>query len=142
MHRDHYPAPTASYAAELAFVTPERVQWSINTFKPNKAAGPDGLKPVVLQHLGPKMIARITQFYRTSFLMGYVPTTLCMSKVVFIPKAGKDKYDMPKAFRPISLTNCLFKVMERLVLNELECRKDQGNIFFFYYYYRTTHYRT
>ena len=107
--------------ADLDFVTVERVTWSINSFKPNKAAGPDGIKPLVLQQLGPNMLSRLTQFYRTSFRIGYVPTMLCTSKVVFIPKPGKETYRVPKSFRPISLSNCLFKVMERLVLNELEC---------------------
>ena len=36
------------------------------------------------------------------------------AKVVFIPKIGKDKYDEPKSFRPISLTNYLLKGLERL----------------------------
>ena len=36
------------------------------------------------------------------------------AKVVFIPKIGKDKYDEPKSFRLISLTNYLLKGLERL----------------------------
>nr|XP_034177372.1 uncharacterized protein LOC117602918 [Osmia lignaria] len=37
------------------------------------------------------------------------------SKVVFIPKPGKDNYDLAKSYRPISLTSFLLKTLERLV---------------------------
>ncbi len=36
-------------------------------------------------------------------------------KVVFIPKLGKDDYSVPKAYRPITLSNFLLKVMERVI---------------------------
>jgi Reverse transcriptase (RNA-dependent DNA polymerase) len=36
-------------------------------------------------------------------------------KVIFIPKPGRDSYEMAKAFRPISLTSFFLKTMERIV---------------------------
>ena len=38
----------------------------------------------------------------------------------FIPKPGKDRYDQAKSFCPISLSSYTFKVLERVVLRELE----------------------
>ena len=105
---DH-PAPPANLSKllveenrEVAFITEERVRWSINSFKPNKAPGPDGIKPLVLRNLGPKLLKRLTTFYRASVTLGQLPTGMCQSKVIFIPKAGKDDYTIPKAFRPVS----------------------------------------
>ena len=37
------------------------------------------------------------------------------TKVVFLPKPGKDSYQKPNSWRPISLTSFLLKTMERLV---------------------------
>ena len=105
---------------KVKYITQQRVQWSINTFKPNKSAGLDGITPLALQKLGPRMIKRITYFYKKSVIAGYVTTPLCESKVIFIPKGGRDDYTVPKAFRPISLTSYLLKVLERVILNELE----------------------
>ena len=102
------------------FITADRVRWAINTFKPNKAAGLDGIKAVALKNCGPKMIQRLTTFYQASLLLSYVPSQLCLSKVIFLPKPGKVDYSKPKAFRPISLTSILFKVLERIALNEIE----------------------
>ncbi len=36
-------------------------------------------------------------------------------KVVYIPKKGKDDNSMPKAYRPITLSNFLLKVMEKVI---------------------------
>ena len=45
---------------------------------------------------------------------GYTPQIWRQSKVIFIPKLGKDDYSKAKSFRPISLTPFLFKTLERL----------------------------
>jgi hypothetical protein len=36
-------------------------------------------------------------------------------RVIFIPKPGRDSYELAKSFRPISLTSLFLKTMERLV---------------------------
>ena len=43
-----------------------------------------------------------------------------MSKVVFIPKPGKDDYTKAKSFCPSTLTSHVFKTMEKVILNHLE----------------------
>jgi hypothetical protein len=43
-----------------------------------------------------------------------------LSKVIFIPKAGKDDYAQPRAWRPISLMSFVFKTLKRLLLWQLE----------------------
>ena len=92
-----------------------RVKAAINSFQPMKAAGPDELKPVVLQHLGEKGIAAITDLFRQSITLAEVPRRWRKMKVVFIPKTGKSDYSVPKAYRPITLSNFLLKAMERVI---------------------------
>ena len=48
--------------------------------------------------------------------LGYTPKKWLASRVVYIPKEGKDDYTQVRSYRPISLTNTCFKVLERLVL--------------------------
>jgi hypothetical protein len=36
-------------------------------------------------------------------------------RVIFIPKQGRDSYELAKSLRPISLTSFFLKTMERLV---------------------------
>jgi hypothetical protein len=49
-----------------------------------------------------------------------VPKLWQKSRVVFIPKVGKDTYENPRSYRPISLTSFFFKTMERVNLWMLE----------------------
>ena len=85
-----------------------------------KTAGPDEIKPIVLQKLPQSTIKRITRIYRASIELGYMPNEWKRSEVVFIPKPGKDNYQKAKSFRPISLTSFLLKGLERIVGWHLE----------------------
>lgn len=99
-----------------AFITQEKVVEAAKTFGDYKAAGPDGLQPCVLKHIGANTLTRICDIYKASYLLGHVPSNWCKSKVIFIPKTGKDDYTKPRSFRPISLSPFMLKIMERIVL--------------------------
>ena len=53
--------------------------------------------------------------FKAIYSTGYIPLELCKSRVVFIPKPLKNYYGEAGSFRPISLTQYLFKTMERVV---------------------------
>ena len=105
---------------DVPLITPEKVLWSIKAFGPHKAAGDDGISPIMLQNCGPLFIQRLVHLYKAILFLAYTPESMRRSKVIFIPKAGKPDYTVPKAFRPISLTSVLFKVLERVVLDSLQ----------------------
>ena len=102
------------------FITPASVKSAIKGFGSFKAPGPDGLLPCVYQHLGDRAIERLTAIYKASFLLGYTPRSWRNAKVIFLPKPGKDNYTLPRSFRPITLSNVMLKVMERVVQRDLE----------------------
>ena len=70
--------------------------------------------------MGPKALQRLTNLYRASLAIQWVPEAWRRSKVVFIPKPGKDDYTKVKSYRPISLSSFLMKAMERVILWEME----------------------
>ena len=80
-----------------------------------KLAGPDGIKPIVMKHFGPRALGCITKIYQAIYSTGYIPMEFRKSRVVFIPKPQKADYGEAGSFRPISLTQFLFKTMERVV---------------------------
>ena len=80
-----------------------------------KSAGPDGFKPIVMKHFGPVALGCITNLFQAIYSTGYIPIEFCKSKVVFIPKPLKDDYGEAGSFRPISLTQFLFKSMECVI---------------------------
>ena len=83
-------------------------------FKVKKSPGPDQLKPSILKHLPASFIGQIKTIYKACLALHYTPQEWLGSRVVFIPKPGKDSYTIPKSFRPISLSNYLLKGLERL----------------------------
>ena len=111
--------------AYSAFITPEKVQLALNMFKPMKAPGPDGLKPIVFRHLSSNIIEFISVIYKACLKLHYTPLLWQKTRVVFIPKPGKKTYDEAKSFRPISLSNFLLKGLERLITWRMEFFLDK-----------------
>ena len=60
------------------------------------------------------MIKSIKMIYIALIALRFRPTKWKSSRVVYIPKSGKDDYAMAKSYRPISLMNYLLKGLERL----------------------------
>ena len=107
-------------ASFISYISMDKVKAAIKSFNGFKAAGPDGLKPVVLQNLPDFYIERLTKLFKVSTALRYNPKEWCRSRVIFIPKRGKESYDVPKAFRPISLTQVIFKTIEKVQKVEIE----------------------
>jgi len=77
------------------------------------APGDDGLTYQVLRLLQKVPGNPLLQLYNLCLHQGYVPPAWTCSTIVPIPKPGTDK------FRPISLTSCFSKVLERIILARL-----------------------
>ena len=79
-----------------------------------KAAGRT-ISNVLCFNIGDEALAKVTNFFKGSMMASFIPKRGRQMKVVFIPKRGKDDYSVPKAYRPITLSNFLLKVMERVI---------------------------
>jgi hypothetical protein len=90
------------------------VRWAIDGCGTFKAAGEDGIFPGLLQH---EIIGHIANIFAACLAYGYIPHTASMegSRGKFIPKPGRDSYELATSFRPLNLTSFFFKTMERLV---------------------------
>ena len=61
--------------------------------------------------------ARVVALIRTHIRLGVHPVRWKLARGVIIPKPGKDDYSAAKAYRCISLLNCLGKMVEKVVAN-------------------------
>ena len=95
-----------------------------------KLAGPDGIKPIVMQIFGPRALGCITNIFQAIYSTGYIPIELRKSRVFFIPKPQKDDYGDAGSFRPISLTQFLFKSMQHVIEWLLREHANKFGIFF------------
>ena len=93
-----------------------KVKKALLGFEKKKSPGPDEIKPLVFEHLPVEFLAVLEVVYKASIHLAYTPKQWKRTRVIFIAKPGKESYDKPKSFRPISLSNYLLKGLERLVV--------------------------
>lgn len=95
--------------------TDQTIKWAIESFKPFKSPGVDGIFPALLQKGIDYLLPHIKKIFKSSFIMGHIPENWTKVKVVFIPKAGRRPSYEPKSYRPISLSSFFLKAMEKIV---------------------------
>ena len=88
---------------------------AIKACKNSTAAGPNGLTPLHLKHLGPLGIRYLTQLFNLSVQAADIPSIWKCAHVIPIQKPNKPS-DQGKSYRPISLLCPEVKVLERLNL--------------------------
>lgn len=88
------------------------------------AVGPDEIHYSFFRHLSQTALRYLLSAINNMFLSDSFPTTWRKSIIIPLPKPGKDKTD-PKGYRPISLTSCACKLVERMVNVRLHEILDQ-----------------
>ena len=99
----------------IDYIDEFKVARSFNSFGPLKVAGPDDIKPIIIQMLDIGMISLITKTYKLVIKTGYTPTAWRQMCVIFLPKIGKSDYASPKSYRLITLSSFLLKGLERVI---------------------------
>ena len=104
---------------EDAEVSPEQVANAIKATKSSKALGPDDIAPVHLKHLGVNGILFLTATINLSLTTINIPSKWKVGRVIPLLKPGKP-VDQSTSFRPIALLFPVAKLVERLLLPELQ----------------------
>lgn len=119
--RNHlFSSSVTSARSQPSFIIKsEDIQNAIATLKPTKSAGPDGIQNILLTNLPQSAINRLTEIFNSCLELSYWPSYFKSAKVIPILKSGKDPSDAGN-YRPISLTNCIGKIFEKLVKEEIE----------------------
>ena len=84
----------------------------------NTAAGPDEIHNIIIQHLPEETIKLLLEIFNNIWQTHSFPDIWKKATIIPIPKPGKDHSD-PSNYRPIALTSCLCKLMEKLVNKRL-----------------------
>ena len=96
-------------------VTGEKAKYAADQFKPYKAPEGDGVHPILLQEGWETLEPVFLMICRASLKLGHIPKIWQKARGIFIPKPGKNSYNMAKSFRLITLTSFQLKVMERMI---------------------------
>ena len=91
------------------------------------SAGPDQVRYEMIQNLDPENKLKLLEYYNEIWKSKKFPKKWLFATIIPILKLGKDPNEAD-SFRPIALTNCLCKIMERLVNNRLLYVLEKYNI--------------
>ena len=90
------------------------LQTAFKKFGSYKAAGTDGIKPILQKHLDWFSRRRLVYIMEASTRLAYVPHKWRVSRIALIPKPFRKDYAVVKAWRPIAVLQAPFKVHELL----------------------------
>ncbi|KAG0427990.1 hypothetical protein HPB47_025010 [Ixodes persulcatus] len=100
---------------------------TLRDLKTKSAPGPDGVTNKMLRNLSNEAITGITKYINECWRQGQLPRQWKTAKVVMIPKPGKKP--QLDALRPISLTSCVGKIMELVVLRRINDFMERNQLF-------------
>ena len=91
------------------------------------ATGPDDIHYQMLKHLPETALDTLLQIFNRVWTTGVFPESWRLATVIPIPKPGKDHAE-PTNYRPIALTSCLCKTLERMINKRLVWYLESNNL--------------
>ena len=93
----------------------------------DSAAGADKVHYQLLKHLPRISLQTLLNIFNRIWEQGTFPESWTKATIIPIPKPNKD-HTNPTNYRPIALTSCLCKTMERMINNRLNFYLESNNI--------------
>ena len=91
------------------------------------SAGPDEIHYQLLKHLPDASLLLLLNIFNKIWISGDFPSDWRKAIVIPIPKPGKDPNN-PTSYRPIALTSCICKTMERMINRRLVWYLESHNL--------------
>ena len=93
----------------------------------DSSQGPDDIHYQLLKHLPSSSLSILLEIYNSIWATGNISKSWKEGTVIPIPKPDKDHTD-PSSYRPIALTSCVCKTMERMINDRLTWFLESNNI--------------
>ena len=109
----------------IIYTYASEIRKAIRKSKRKSAAGPDGLKMSVYSEACENLILPLQALFNTINSTGLIPDNFKTAKVILLHKK-KSKQNMAN-YRPISMSNHISKIWERIVNNRLMTHLEKNN---------------
>ena len=100
-------------------ITMEETEAALQSLRKGKAPGCDLIYTDLLVAAGDELKKAIHEVFHKSWQEGKCPNEWKVASVTFLKKSGKANYHQPSSYRPISLTSCLGKCIEKIIATRL-----------------------
>ena len=91
---------------------------ALKKMKNRGAAGPDEVPPTFLKNLGNHAKTEVLRVFNMSFREGVVPQVWRNAVIIPLLKSAKPASSIA-SYRPVSLTSCIVKLLERMIFHRL-----------------------
>ena len=109
-------------------ITWEEIERAMRETKANKSAGEDTIPYEMIKELGPKARQLILHIYNEIWKGSPIPQRWRTAIILPLLKDGKDPAS-PASYRPISLTDCLGKILEKVIADRLSSYMEENKLF-------------
>ena len=109
------PSPPGTTPHPFAPLTLEEIQTALASVSPTSALGPSGVTWPMVKHIvqiAPQEMVRLLQ---ACLDLGHHPSPWRTARVVMLKKPNKKDPSAPRSYRPITLEECLGKLLEKIV---------------------------
>ena len=96
--------------------------------KSKEAAVPDNIPHSFLMSLGPLALQELMSIFKSSFLLAHCSRIWRIATIMPLLKAEKTHSEVA-SYRPISLTSCVVKLLERILSDRLYHIAETNNLF-------------
>ena len=110
--------PLPPYSLENIIITEQDVKDQLHALKTSKPGGPDEISPKLIKSIGSSLIKPLMLLFNKSISLGQVPSNWKMSNISAIFK-GKGETSDATNYRPISITSCIGKMLEKIIFKYL-----------------------
>ena len=126
-----YPSLSSSHLFNnrepvLNIITMEEIKEVIDSLDPKKAPGLDKITNKIIKLIFPAISSLLLWLFNTSLLYGIFPNDWKTATISMLPKPKKDKKN-PANYRPLSLTSCLGKCLEKIVTKRIYTWAESNN---------------
>ena len=100
-------------------ITISEIKTAIKSYNSSgKSSDKENFNPVMFKHLGEKAIKYIKKL--SNLCLSHGTWIWDKAEVVFLKKNGKDSYDKPGAYRPISISSYIGKLIEKILAERIK----------------------
>ena len=119
--------PVSSPSTELT-ITEADFDTALKKCNKKSAPGNDGISNRIVSNCPDNIKSIILNIFQFSLKLGHIPKSWKAAKIIMIHKKGKPKNEFT-SYRPISLLNCLSKLLEKMINFKITKWAESNNIF-------------
>ncbi|KAG9221604.1 hypothetical protein CCMSSC00406_0006763 [Pleurotus cornucopiae] len=116
-----YPEPRWDFR----MITDQQIETTIHRLSPYKATKPGTAPNSVFTHCADLLAPYLGQLYRATFTLEHYPAAWAETESVVIQKPGKTDYTIPNAWRPVTLSNGMARVLNATLADDLVAHAER-----------------